>query len=172
MTFKKLFIIVFVIVAAFYVFKVKGFNPFVKNIKGDIVLPLINGKSMTIDECAGENGTFIFNMGTWCPHCSSEIDRLKSLNEFFKLRKISVLIGMEGNSNDEIHSWVSRHDFPWNWKTFYWYGTHESEFNIKVNGVPYLLVRNKKGEMTYNKAAVLDTDGLSQIALDMLKSNK
>ena len=172
MTFKKIFIIVFAIIAAFYVFKVKGFNPFEKKIKGDVVLPLIDGRSMTLDECAGENGTFIFNMGTWCHHCSGEVDRLKSLNEFFKTHRINILIGMEGESKDDIHNWVYRHDFPWNWKSFYWYNTHESEFNIKVDGVPYLLVRNKNGKMTYNKAAVLDTENISKLALDMLKSNE
>lgn len=172
MTFKKLFIIVFVIVAAFYVFKVKGFNPFVSKIKGDIALTLVDGKATTLEECAGENGTFIFDMGTWCPHCSGEVDRLKNLNEFFKTHKINILIGMEGESNDDIRSWVYKHDFPWNWKTFYWYGTHDKEFDVKVNGVPYLIIRNKKGEKIFNKAGVYPTDYLSKLALDMLKDNK
>ena len=98
MTYKKIFIIVFVIVAAFYVFKVRGYNPFAEEVKSGNVLPLLDGKSMTLDEGVREGGAFIFIMGTWCGYCAQEVEHLKSLNDFFQSNKINILIGMEGKS--------------------------------------------------------------------------
>ena len=172
MTYKNIFIIVFAIVAAFYVFKVKGYNPFAEEVKSGKVLPLLDGKSMTLDESVGENGTFIFIMGTWCRYCPEEIEHLKSLNDFFQSHKINILIGMEGNSNRDIRKWVSKHYFPSNWKTFYWNDTHASEFNINVDGVPYLLVKNKTRWTTYSESGALEANQLSKLAQDMLRSNR
>ena len=172
MTYKQIFIIVFVIVAAFYVFKVKGFNPFVSKIKSNIVLYTLDGKTTPLDECVGENGTFIFIMGTWCPYCSKEVEQLKTLNDFFKSHKINILIGMKGQTYEEIQSWVLRHDFPWNWKAFYWYKDYEKDFHIKIKGVPYLAIRNKKGKTTFKKAGVFQSDHLSKLALNLLKNDK
>jgi hypothetical protein len=172
MTYKKIFIIVFVIVAAFYVFKVKGYNPFAEEVKSGNVLSLLNGKSMTLDECIKENGAFIFIMGTWCHYCSEEVDHLKSLNDFFQSNKINILIGMEGNSNREIRKWVNKRDFPQNWKTFYWHEAYERELNINVDAVPYLVVKNKRGWATYSEASVLEARQITRLAQNMLKSNK
>jgi hypothetical protein len=172
MTYKKIFIIVFAIVAAFYVFKVKGFNPFAEEVISGNVLPLLDGKSMTLEECVRENGAFIFIMATWCRYCSEEVDNLKSLNDYFQSNKINILIGMEGNSNREIRKWVTKHDFPQNWKTFYWHDTHEKELNINVDAVPYLLVKNKRGWVTYSESSALGTKRLSKLAQEMLKSNQ
>jgi len=172
MTYKKIFLIVFAIVAAFYVFKVKGFNPFAEEVISGNVLPLVNGKSITLEECVKENGAFIFIMGTWCRYCSEEVDNLKTLNDFFQSHKINILIGMEGNSKRDIRKWVSKHDFPQNWKAFYWHDTHESELNINTEGVPYLLVKNKRGWVTYSKAGALGNKRLTKLAQDMLKSNQ
>ena len=171
MTYKKIFIIVFAIVAAFYVFKVRGYNPFAEEAKSGTVLPLVKGKSTTLDECIRENGAFIFIMGTWCGYCAQEVEHLKSLNDFFQSHKINILIGMEGKSKKDIRKWVSKHDFPSNWKAFYWKDSHESELNINVDGVPHLLVKNKRGWVTYSRAGALGTDRLSKLAQDMLKSN-
>ena len=115
MTYKKIFIIVLVAIAAFYVFKVKGYNHFETKIRGDITLCQLNGQKKALDEYAGENGTLIFFMSTWCPHCAEEIERAKPLAEFFRLRKINVLIGMYGPDRDVIHSWVAKQDIPWDW---------------------------------------------------------
>ena len=171
MTYKKIFLIVFAIVAAFYVFKVRGFNPFAEEVVSGNVLPLVNGKSITLEECVKENGAFIFIMGTWCGYCAQEVEHLKSLNDFFQSNKINILIGMEGKSKKDIRKWVSKHDFPSNWKPFYWQDTHEREFNINVDGVPYLLVKNKRGWSTYSESGALGTKRLSKLAKDMLKSN-
>ena len=78
---------------------------------------------------------------------------------------------MKGNTYEEIQSWVSRHDFPWNWKTFYWFNAYEKDFNIDINRVPYLVIRNKNGKMTFNKSGTLHYKHISELAQDMLKSN-
>ena len=172
MTYKKIFVIVFAIVAAFYIFKVRGFDTSAEEVKSGNILPLLDGKSMTLDECVGENGTFIFNMATWCGYCSEEVEHIKSLNDFFQSNKINILIGMEGNSNKDIRKWVSKRNFPWNWKTFYWQAPHEREFNINKDGLPYLLVKNKNGKVTYSESGALGAKSLSKLAKNMLKSNE
>lgn len=96
----------------------------------------------------------------------------KRLTEFFRKHKINVLLCIHGESKDNIHQWTSQRDIPWDWKTFYWYNTYEPAFNIKVKGVPHLVVRNKNGKVTFNKAGGFYSDHLSKLALDMLKSNK
>ena len=172
MTYKKIFIIVLVAIAAFYVFKVKGFNPFETKIRGDIALCQLNGQTKSLDEYAGENGTLIFFMSTWCPHCAEEIERAKPLAEFFRLRKINVLIGMYGPSNDVIHSWVAKQDIPWDWKTFYWERNFNSEFHLEKDATPYLTARNKHGVVTFSHSGAYYSDKISEVALEMLKSNK
>ena len=172
MSLKKLIILAILVGAAYYAVCVKGFNPFSHKIDGNTTLYDMNDKTSSLNEVAGENGTFIFFMGTWCPVCVSEINSLKSLTEFFRTNKINVLLCIHGESKDEIHQWKNQRDIPWDWKTFYWYNTYEKEFNIDVNGVPYLVVRNKNGKVTFKKAGGFYTDYLSKLAQDMLESNK
>ena len=171
MSIKKLFIFALIVAAAFYVFKVKGFNPFSTKIKGETTLYQLNGDIKPLSELAGENGTLIFLMGTWCPYCVEEVGHLKQLTDFFRLHKINVLFGIYGRTIDETTSWAYKQDLPWDWKTFYWEERFEEEFHIKKFAVPYLTAVNKKGEIIYSKGATLYTDGLSKICNDLLKSN-
>ena len=172
MSLKNLIILAILVGAAYYAVHVKGFNPFSKKIDEKITLYSLDGKTPSLGEVAGENGTFIFFMGTWCPVCVSEINNLKKLTEFFRTNKINILLCVHGESKDEIHQWVSQRDIPWDWKTFYWYDTYEPEFHIDVKGVPYLVVRNQKGKATFSKAGGFYTEYLSKLAQDMLESNK
>jgi hypothetical protein len=111
-------------------------------------------------------------MGTWCPHCVEEVSFLKSLTEFLRLHKIGVVICMDGYNNDEIHNWVYKQDFPWDWRTVYWQEPLYEAFHMKAEGVPHLVTRNKKGEITFNKAGAFFTNTISEISLKMLKSNE
>ena len=172
MSLKKLIVLAILALAAYYAIHVKGFNPFSHKIDGNVTLYSMDGKTPSLSEVAGENGTFIFFMGTWCPVCVSEIETLKGLTEFFRKNKINILLCIHGESKDNIHQWTNQRDIPWDWKTFYWYNTYEPAFNIDVKGVPYLLVRNKNGKATFKKAGGFYSDYLSKLALDMLKSNK
>ena len=152
MSLKKLIVLAILALAAYYAIHVKGFNPFSHKIDGNVTLYSMDGKTPSLSEVAGENGTFIFFMGTWCPVCVSEIETLKGLTEFFRKNKINILLCIHGESKDNIHQWTYQRDIPWDWKTFYWYNTYEPAFNIDVKGVPYLLVRNKNGKATFKKA--------------------
>ena len=172
MTLKKLIILVVLALAAYYTVHVKGFNPFSKKIDGNITLYNLEDKTFSLNEVAGENGTFVFFMGTWCPVCVREISALKDLTEFFRTHKINILLCVHGESKDEIRQWLYQRDIPWDWKTFYWYNTYEPAFHIDVKGVPYMVAMNKKGEVTFSKAGGFPTNYLSKLALDMLESNK
>lgn len=172
MSLKKLIILAILFLAAYYAVHVKGFNPFSKKIDGNVTLYNLEDKTFSLGEVAGENGTFVFFMGTWCPVCVSEINTLKGLTEFFRKNKINVLLFVHGESKDEIRQWLYQRDIPWDWKTFYWYNTYEPAFHIDVKGVPHMVARNKNGKMTFNKAGGFYSDYLSKIALDMLQSNK
>lgn len=172
MSIKKLLLLALIVAALYYTFGVKGFSPFTKKIRGDVQLIALNGETKILDDYAGDNGTLIFVMGTWCPHCVEEVAFLKSLTEFFRIHKISVIICMNGYSTDEINNWVYKQDFPWDWKTIYLQESLYDAFHMKAEGVPHLVARNKKGEITFNKAGTFFTNMLSQIATDMLKSNK
>ena len=133
MPIKKLLILALIIGAGYYVFGVKGFNPFAKKIRGDIQLYTLDGQQKTLNDYAGENGTFIFYMATWCPHCAEEVGFLKSLQDFFRLHKIGVVICMTGGDNDEIHGWVYKQDLPWDWRTVYWQDPLYDELHMKKN---------------------------------------
>ncbi|MBO7412312.1 MAG: redoxin domain-containing protein [Fibrobacter sp.] len=172
MSIKKLLILVLIAAAAFYIFKVKGFNPFSTRIKWDTVMYELNGNKTTLEELAGEKGTLIFTMGTWCPHCVREAQDLKSLTDFLRLHKIRILFGVSGYTHDEIHNWVYKQDLPWDWKSFYWENRFDEEFHIKKSVVPYLTAINRRGEIIYSKGAVLPANALSEICLKLLKSNK
>jgi len=172
MTLKKLIILVILALTAYYVVYVKGFNPFSTKIDGNITLYNLEDKTFSLNEVAGENGTFVFFMGTWCSVCVEELNTLKKLNEFFRIQKINILLCVHGESKDEIRQWLYQRDIPWDWKTFYWYNTYEPAFHIDVKGVPYVVARNKKGVKTFSKAGGFPTDYLSKVALDMLESNK
>jgi thiol-disulfide isomerase/thioredoxin len=172
MSIKKLLILALIAAAAFYVFKVKGFNPFSSKVKGETVLNELNGNTTTLDELAGENGTLFFVMGTWCPHCVEEIQYTKALTDFLRLHKIRILLSISGYSHDEIHNWVNKQDVPWDWKTIYWEDRFDKEFHIKESSVPYLTAINKKGEITFSKGGAFFSNTLSEVCLKLLKSNK
>ena len=172
MSLKKLIVLAILILAAYYAVHVKGFNPFSKKIDGNTTLYNLEDKAISLNEVAGENGTFVFFMGTWCPICVSEIENLKSLNEFFRENKIKILLCIQGDSKDEINQWLYKRDIPWDWKTFYWYSSYEPAFHIDVKGVPYVVVRNQKGKATFSKAGGFPSYYLSKLAQDMLESNK
>lgn len=172
MSFKKILILLLIAVSVYHIYTKKWFLLSDGKIRGDIALNGLNGQVKTLDECAGENGTMIFYMSTWCPHCAEEITRIKELQNFLRIHKIQVLIGMYGPSNDVIHKWVAKQDFPWDWKTFYWEEKFEKDFYIKDHLVPYLTTRNKKGINTFSKAGAFYTDQLTEIATQMLESNQ
>lgn len=172
MSVKKLLILALIVAALYYTFGVRGFSPFTKKIRGDVQLIALNGETKTLDDYAGENGTLIFLMGTWCPHCVEEVGFMKSLTEFFRLHKIGVVICMDGYNNDEIHNWVYKQDLPWDWKTVYWQDELYDELHMRKDGVPNLTTRNKKGEITFSKAGAFYTNTISEISLKMLKSNE
>lgn len=172
MSVKSLLIIALIAGAAFYVVKVKGFNPFSSHIDGRIPLNSLDGSTATLGEYAGENGTLIFFMSTWCPHCAEEVQYLKSLTDFLRLHKINVIFGMYGPSRDEIHSWVGKQDLPWDWKTFYWEDEFYYKFHLKKERTPYLTARNKKGDITFSMSGAHFSDKLSEVCTEMLKSNQ
>ncbi|WP_295680730.1 peroxiredoxin [uncultured Fibrobacter sp.] len=170
MSVKKLLILALIVAAAYYVFGVKGFNPFTPKIPGDVQLYALNGETTTLDNLTGENGTLIFSMGTWCSFCVEEVGVLKSLAEDLRTNKINVVICMNGYSNDEIHNWIYKQDFPWDWKTVYWQDSLYDTFHIKKKTVPYLTARNKKGEIFYSNSGIHYTNALSEIAANMHKN--
>ena len=172
MSVKKLLIIALIVAAAYYTFGVKGFSPFTKKIRGDVQLIALNGETKTLDDYAGENGTLIFSMGTWCPHCVEEIRFMKSLTEFFRLHKIGIVICMDGDNNDEIHNWVYKQDLPWDWRTVYWQDPLYDEFHMKKTSVPYLTVRDKNSKVVFSNSGAFYSNTLSEIATNMLKSYK
>lgn len=172
MPIKKLLILALIVGAGYYVFGVKGFNPFAKKIRGDIQLYTLDGQQKTLDDYAGENGTFIFYMATWCPHCAEEAAYLKGLDEFFKLHKIGIVICMTGSDNDEIHSWVYKNDIPWNWRTVYWQDPLYDEFHMKKSSVPYLTVRDRDSKIVFSNSGAFYSNTLTEIATNMLKSYK
>ena len=108
MSLKKLIVLAILALAAYYAIHVKGFNPFSHKIDGNVTLYSMDGKTPSLNEVAGENGTFIFFMGTWCPVCVSEIETLKGLTEFFRKNKINILLCIPMSS---LMNTISRSSF-------------------------------------------------------------
>jgi hypothetical protein len=111
----NIFIVLGVVVAVYYTVHTNAWI-FVSEVRGDIVLTPLEGQPKKLDDFAGENGTFIFYMSTWCQHCGGEIKQLKSLTDFFRTHKINVIMGIYGPSKEEIQNWATKQDLPWEWK--------------------------------------------------------
>ncbi len=172
MNLKTLLILTILGVAAYYAFYVKGLNPFATKIDGNITLYSLDGKTTTLNDLAGKNGTFIFYMTTWCSVCVEELKQAETLSEFFRKKDINVVLCIGGGDRDEIHNWKYKRDVPWDWKTVYWQEELRTQFKIKKNAVPHLTVRDKKGVLVFSNAGGFYSDQLADIALKMLDNGK
>lgn len=72
----------------------------------------------------------------------------------------------------EIREWVQKHDFHWSWHTVYYNDDMDKNFKLKKVAFPYILALNKKNKAVHNKAGVYQSNQLSEIVYEILKSNK
>ena len=171
MSVKSIFVFLLFAACCYYVFFVKGIS-FGNNVDGDITLYALDNKVVTLNDIAGENGSFIFYMGTWCHYCSQEVTDLITIHKTLREKGIRVIICISGRDLEEIERWKNKFDFPWDWKLIYWDVELYKKFKIKRNFVPYLTARNIKGEIVPCKPGLLRPEELLKVADEMLESNK
>ncbi len=170
MNIKTLLILAIITAAAYYAIAVKNINPFSEKIKDDLPFRKFDGEVTSMKDLAGENGTLIVHLGTWCPHCREQLINIYPLDEGLKEFKINVVLIVSGTNNDEIHDWAYQYQVPGNWKKVYWHDGLTEGLKIKKDAVPYIILRDRNGKIVHNQSGVHSINNLMDITGAMLES--
>lgn len=169
MNVKVLLILALLIAGGYYAVEVKGLNPFAKKIKDDVPFRKFDGEITSMKDLAGENGTLILRMTTWCPHCVEQLVNVYPLSEGLQNEfKINTVLIVHGPDKDAIHEWAGQYQVPWYWKKVYWHDDLMDMLKIDKDVTPYLILRDRNGRISYAGAGVHSINQLMDITEEML----